>query len=111
MRAVERPISEEDLQGYVDERLERERREKVERYLDAQPELSRRVAAYRDHGIALRMAFASHASEPIPPELNLNRLLEARLTRRPSPWWRAAAGTGSRLRGNWNRPSRSAWIG
>ena len=90
MTAAERPIAEEELHAYVDERLEPARRLEVERYLADQPELSRRVAAYRAQRDGLRAALDSFADEPIPPELNLSRLLEARL-RQQHGWWRIAA--------------------
>jgi anti-sigma factor RsiW len=90
MTAAERPISEDELHGYVDGRLETARRQEVERYLDAQPELSLRVAAYRAQREDLRAALAARATEPIPLELNLSRLLEARLRHRHG-WWKFAA--------------------
>ena len=88
---MERPVSTDDLQAYVDERLDVDRRREVERYLDGQPEQGQQVAAYRAQRAGLREALSPRALEPIPPELNLNRLLEARLARRSLPWWRAAA--------------------
>jgi anti-sigma factor RsiW len=90
MAAAERPISPDDLHGYVDDRLDADRRSEVERRLESQPEQARLAAAYRAQRDSLRAAFATGALQPIPPELNLNRLLEARLQRRPV-WWRAAA--------------------
>lgn len=90
MTKAERPISADELHAYVDDRLEAVRQQQIERFLESRPELARHVAAYRDQRDELRAAFASLATEPIPPELNLSRLLEARLRRRPS-WWRLAA--------------------
>jgi anti-sigma factor RsiW len=90
MTAGERPISEDELHAYVDDQLNAARQLEVERYLDAHPDVSRRVAAYRAHREGLQAALAARASEPIPPELNLSRLLEARLRRRQG-WWRLAA--------------------
>jgi anti-sigma factor RsiW len=90
MAASDRPISADELQAYVDDRLDADGRRRVGHYLDTEPEAARRVAAYRTQRAGLREAFAGGAAEPIPPELNLNRLLEARLQRRPA-WWRAAA--------------------
>ncbi len=87
---MEQPISTDELHAYVDDRLDPDRRRQVELYLSSQPELTRRVAAYRDQRDGLRAALAAGALEPIPPELNLSRLLEARLARRPA-WWRIAA--------------------
>ena len=90
MMATERPVSEDELHAYVDDRLETARRGEVEYYLHTQPELARRMADYHAQRAALRAAFAARAAEPIPPELNLSRLLDARLRRRPD-WWRIAA--------------------
>ncbi len=112
--AVAQPISTDDLHAYVDERLDPDRRREVEHCLDAQPELARRVAAYRAQRDGLRAALGPHALEPIPPELNLSRLLEARLARRPA-WWRFAAavalsvglaGAAGWYLGSSSRPSR-----
>ncbi len=89
MTAPERPVSEHELQAYVDERLWPERQLEVEHILRTQPELSRRVAAYRAQRAALRSAFAAQADEPVPPELDLMRLRGARL--RQSPGWRRLA--------------------
>ena len=90
MAAADRPISTDELQAYVDDRLDADGRRRVEHYLDTEPEAARQVAAYGAQRAGLREAFAGHAAEPIPPALNLSRLLEARLERRPA-WWRAAA--------------------
>lgn len=90
MAAAERPISTDELHAYVDDRLDADRRREVEHYLEAQPELARRVAAYRAQRDGLRAVLAPHAAAPIPTELNLNRLLEARLRPR-HPWWQMAA--------------------
>jgi anti-sigma factor RsiW len=90
MAAAERPISTDELHAYVDARLDADRRQAVERYLETEPELARHVAAYRSQRDGLRAAFVPLADNPIPPDLNLDRLLEARLRQRPI-WWTAAA--------------------
>jgi len=82
---VTRPISEEDLQGYVDEVLEAARRAEVQDYLSSHPEEARRVERYREQRAALRAALAPIAAEPLPPELNLARMIEAR--RHPHMEW------------------------
>ena len=41
-----RPITEDDLHAYVDQLLEPERRAEVMAYLDAHPDVARRVAAW-----------------------------------------------------------------
>lgn len=80
-----RPISEDDLQAYVDETLEAARRAQVASYLSTHPEEARRIERYRDQRALLRAALAPIADEPVPPELNLTRMLETR--RRPRREW------------------------
>jgi len=85
-----RPITEDDLQAFVDERLEAARKAEVESYLTRHPDLSRRVERMRALGDDLRGAFGPVAAEPVPAQLNLAHLVEAR--RRPRlPTWQAAA--------------------
>ncbi len=86
-----RPVAEEDLHAYVDGALDDERRAIVDRYLQVHPEAAERVAAYIAQRQKLRAAFAALGSEPIPPRLNLARLVEARLMRRYKPWRSVAA--------------------
>lgn len=91
MTAAEPPISVDELHAYVDGRLDPARRQQVLAYLETQPDLARRVASYREQRERLRGAFANVSARPIPPELNLQRLVEARLSRGLTPWWRFAA--------------------
>ena len=86
-----RPITENELHAYVDGQLDPERRASVDRYLREQPEVARRVAAYGTQREELRAAFAARAAAPIPPSLDLARLIEERLTRRRAPWRLAAS--------------------
>ncbi|MGQ9367429.1 anti-sigma factor family protein [Azospirillum sp. ST 5-10] len=83
------PISEDDLHAYVDGALEARRQADVEAYLDCHPEVARRVALYRAQRDDLRAMLAPVAEEPVPPELNLARLVDARRAR--LAWWRQAA--------------------
>jgi anti-sigma factor RsiW len=78
-----RPITEDDLHGYVDHVLEPERQTEVADYLREHPDVARRVAAFGDQRDLLRAALAPIAEEPVPPELNLSRIIENR-TRRPA---------------------------
>jgi len=87
----DRPVSEEDLHGYVDDRLDPGRRETVEAYLQAHPEAAARVAEYRDQREALRTAFAPAAEAPLPPQLNLERMIASRQAQASSAGWRIAA--------------------
>ncbi|MEA2738241.1 MAG: hypothetical protein QOH05_1548, partial [Acetobacteraceae bacterium] len=86
-----RPVAEEDLHAYVDGLLDDERRAAVERYLQARADAAERVAAYTAQRHELRDALSARARDPIPPNLNLARLLEERLRRRYRPWRVAVA--------------------
>ena len=88
---IERPITEEDLHGYVDAVLEPPRLNEVEAYLKSHPDVALRVAGYVQQTEQLRAAFAPIAQEPVPVELNLARLIEARRPSRLAPWRAAAA--------------------
>jgi anti-sigma factor RsiW len=91
MTGTGRPIAEEDLHAYVDERLDADRRAAVERYLHANPETAERVAAYATQRQVLRTALSARAYDLLPPSLNLSRLLEEKLRRRRRPWRATAA--------------------
>ncbi|GLS44226.1 anti-sigma factor family protein [Methylobacterium brachythecii] len=85
-----RPISENDLQAFVDDRLDPDRRAEVETYLAENPQARTRVGRLMALGSDLRAAFAPIAAEPVPPQLDLARLVAAR--RRPRvPAWQAMA--------------------
>src|ERR1700760_4483986 len=90
MSGARRPIAEEDLHAFVDGQLDDERRAAVDHYLQTHPETSERVAAYAAQRQELRAALSARARDPIPPNLNLGRLLEERLRRRRRPWLAAA---------------------
>ena len=62
----EAQITEAELQGYVDGRLEPERRVAVEAWLAARPEEAERIADYRRLAEALRGAYDPVASEALP---------------------------------------------
>lgn len=95
-----RPILEEDLHAYVDDALAAPRRREVREYLAHHPEAARQVEAYAAHRQGLRDALAPIADEPLPPALNLARLVQAHAQReqqdrqaphRRWPWGMAAA--------------------
>ena len=88
---MSRAVSEEDLHAYVDHALDSARRVEVARHLGQHPEDAARVRDYAAGREALKTAMAGTASDPVPPELNLLRLLEGRLVRRRASW-RIAAG-------------------
>ena len=85
------PITEDDLHGYVDRVLAPERRAEVEVYLAEHPEVARRVAGYAAQRDALRQALGPVAEEPVPPQLALARMIEARRPRAGIRPWQAAA--------------------
>lgn len=63
------PITEADLHGYADGRLDDERRSAVEAWLAARPEEAERVADYRRLGEAVRGTYDPVLSEPVPERL------------------------------------------
>jgi anti-sigma factor RsiW len=91
MSGSELPIAEEDLHAFVDGQLTPPRRAEVQRYLDANPQEARRVAAWSAQREALREALTPYAAAPLPPELNLSRLIEERLRPRRRVWLTAAS--------------------
>jgi anti-sigma factor RsiW len=86
-----RPITEDDLHAYVDGVLEPERQAEVASYLETHPDVAKRVAAFSDQRELLRTALLPIADEPLPPELNLLRIIESRQQRRLSASWAVAA--------------------
>lgn len=83
------PISEADLQGYVDDRLDSSRRAEVEAYLAAHPEEAARLAAYRRQNTQLQALLDPALNEPVPPHLRQS----IRAPARGSPWRVAAVVT------------------
>jgi anti-sigma factor RsiW len=91
-----RPVQEDELHAYVDDRLDATRRVEVESHLQANPVLQRRVEGWRRQAEALRDALAFKLHEPVPSSLHLGRLLEQRTVRQQrglfgNPWRVAAA--------------------
>jgi len=86
-----RPITEDDLHAYVDRVLEPERQAEVAGYLGDHPDVAKRVAAFTDQRDLLRAALAPIAEEPLPPELNLSRIIENRARRPSVARWAMAA--------------------
>jgi len=62
-------LSDNELHGYVDDRLDAERRGAVEAQLAQAPEDAARVAAYREQNAALHAAFDPVLDEPVPDRL------------------------------------------
>lgn len=65
----EAPVTETDLQAYVDGRLPDARRADVDAYLAARPDETFRLAAYRTQRDALRDLYADVLAEPPPARL------------------------------------------
>jgi anti-sigma factor RsiW len=86
-----RPITEDDLHAYVDRALEPERRAEVAAYLEDHPEGARRIGAFADQRDLLRAALAPIVEEPLPPELNLSRIIGQRARRPSLAGWAVAA--------------------
>lgn len=63
------PISENDLQAYIDGRLAPQRVAEIEAWLAERPEDSARIAAQRQDREALKAAYAPIAAEPVPARL------------------------------------------
>jgi len=85
-----RPITEDDLHAYVDRALDAARYSEIAAYLDAHPDVTKRIEGYCGQREMLRGALAPIADEPIPPELNLLRIIESR-RRWSIPIWLSAA--------------------
>ncbi|MCC8973262.1 anti-sigma factor family protein [Bradyrhizobium brasilense] len=86
-----RPITEDDLHAYVDRALEPEREAEVRAYLDKHPDVAKCIAAYSDERNLLRSALLPIAEEPLPPQLNLARMIESPRRRPSSLRWAIAA--------------------
>jgi anti-sigma factor RsiW len=86
-----RPITEDDLHAHVDKLLEPERQAQVAAYLEAHPDVAKRVAAFSDQREYLRNALSSIADEPLPAKFNLSRIIENPGQRRLPLWWAVAA--------------------
>ncbi|MBW6425583.1 anti-sigma factor [Rhizobium sp. XQZ8] len=86
-----RPITEDDLQAYVDRVLDDKRHRDVSEYLVANPEAAERVSSYRSQAAALRSALETVAREPVPSRLNLTTIAAARAPARRTGSFRLAA--------------------
>ena len=70
----ELPITEVELQAYVDGRLAAARRTEVDAWLSARPEEAERIAAYRGVGEDLRSLYDQVLAESVPEEQSTTRL-------------------------------------
>ena len=79
------PISDNDLQAFVDGRLAPARAAEVEAWLNERPDEASRIAALRQDRDALRATYGPIAAEPLPTRL------VAAAERAHAPAWRRAA--------------------
>ena len=75
---ADRPVGEDDLQAWIDDRLPPGRKRAVAAWLAAHPEQDARFHAMREHRDLLRAGLASIAQEPVPARLCVARLAVAR---------------------------------
>ena len=78
MTGNDRPIVEDDLQAYVDDRLSAERRALVDAYLVLNPEMKDRVTLDIRQRNALRARLEGRFAEPVPPRLRISNIRAAR---------------------------------
>ncbi|RXZ36783.1 anti-sigma factor [Oxalobacteraceae bacterium CAVE-383] len=71
------PVTEQELQAYVDELLPAARRAEIEAYLQARPAEAERIAAYREQNRALHALFDPILQEPAPRHLTVPSPLPA----------------------------------
>ena len=91
MSEFSKPVSDDEIQAYVDDQLQVERRSAVKNYLEENTQAADQVAAYQAQRAAIRAAFASDLTEPLPDKLSLARIISERNSRRPSTWLMAAS--------------------
>ena len=75
------PIGDDDLQAWVDRRLPPDRRDAVEAYLAAHPDVAGRLARYVVQDTGLVAALQPKFEEPIPARLRIDALLARRRSR------------------------------
>jgi anti-sigma factor RsiW len=75
------PVAEDELQAFVDDRLDAPRRAAVEAHLARHPEERERILAERRHRAALRAQLQAKAEEPVPARLRIASIQAARRTR------------------------------
>ena len=80
------PVTDDELHAYVDGELSADRRATVEAWLATHADDAARVAAWRLQADAIRARYADVAEQPIPPQLQLDRMSYA-----SRPWKLAAA--------------------
>lgn len=84
------PIGDDDLQAWVDRRLPLDRRDAVEGYLAAHPDVASRLADYVVQATSLTAALHPKFEEPIPARLRVETLIARRRSRLAGRLARAA---------------------
>ncbi len=84
-------IGEDELQAFIDDRLDDERRAAVEAHLAANPALAQRIAAERRQRDELRAALQAKFDEPVPARLRIANLTAAQRAPRARLWTNVAA--------------------
>jgi anti-sigma factor RsiW len=91
MTAWNAPIGEDDLQGYVDGRLEPNRAAVVAKWLEEHPDSAARIAAEGAQREELRARLQAKANEPVPTRLRIANIRAARRRRLARAALRVAA--------------------
>jgi anti-sigma factor RsiW len=79
------PVTEDELNAYVDGEIAADRRAAVEAWLATHPDHAARVAAWRAQADAIRARYGAIATEPVPARFALDKLA------RSGRGWRAGA--------------------
>jgi len=85
MTPLERAVSEDDLHAYVDGFLNQDDRQRVERYLQENPEAAARIEGWQKCCEQLKRGLAHKAREPVPSQLNVRHLAQIRAARAWNP--------------------------
>jgi anti-sigma factor RsiW len=93
--SAELPITEADLQAYVDGRLAQGRRVELEAWLAAHPEEAERLAAYRRIGEALHEVYDPVLDEPVPERLQRRSRARLRAAGLAASWMLLGAAIGA----------------
>jgi anti-sigma factor RsiW len=80
--SADKPVIDEELQAYADNELEPERRLVIARYLEANPDAAKKVAAIVAQTALVRAATAPLRDPAIPTHLRIERLAERERDRR-----------------------------
>nr|WP_220572353.1 anti-sigma factor [Gluconobacter oxydans] len=78
MTQPDRPVTEDDLQAWVDGFLSPERLRTVETWLESHPETLQRVMAWRHERDALRAGLDPEFGQPVPARFNISNLRQRR---------------------------------